>query len=162
MKYSKLILTLLIMNFSGIAQNSDSYFLLEKAGRQRILCEQMTKNYLMIANNKYIEFAKTELNESENEFNENLKFLILNIENQPIKEKISEVSDKWIDFKNKLIHEKYVPEINMILELSGKLSEVCNELIKNVYRENDFKNARTLNIFNKQKFNIQKLINIVY
>ena len=157
----KLIILIAIIfssNFLAIAQNSDIYFLLEKAGKQRMLCEQMTKNYLMIVTNQNADLAKIEIDQTKIEFNENLNFLFRNLNTDLTKKTISEISDKWLDLKDKIDADKNVSDCNIVLELSENLSLVCNNLTNNIYRENDFKNARMINILNKQKLNSQKLI----
>ena len=147
----------IVFSFYGIAQSKNSFFILEKTGKQRMLCEQMTKNYLMILSNIKIDEAKIELDQSRSEFNENLVFLDKSLISDITRVTLNNIETNWSIFKEKLSSKPSKENIDEFMNLSNLISGYCNELTAKVYIENDFKNARMLNLCNKQKTNTQKI-----
>lgn len=141
----------------GFGQKLNLSQIIEKAGKQKLLCEQITKSYLMIGSAIKTDEAKLEFDDSKFTFSKNLLFLGENSKSEESKLAIQNVVALWNDFKIILVSKPTRENSLVVINQSNLVLNACNEMVAQIFSENKIKNIRLLNLCNKQRLNSQKI-----
>ncbi len=154
---SVLIVVVLLIGFSSFAQKLNLSLIIEKAGKQRLLCEQVTKSYLMIGSAVKTDEAKLEFDDAKFAFSKNLLFLTENAKSEELKLAISNVVSLWNDFKVTIASKPTRENAIVAINQSNLVIKSCNEMVAKIFIENNLKNTRLFSLCNKQRLNSQKI-----
>ena len=155
-KFQLLVISILFINVS-FGQNLDFTNLIEKVSQQRMLCEQITKNYLMIGSKINVDQAKIEFDESKSAFSENLNLIANNLKGEVSKNALNNVMLLWNDLQLTINLVPTKISAIEILKKTNNLALACKDLSSKIFVENNFKNSNLFNVFIKQKLNSQKI-----
>ncbi len=148
---------LILCVISSYGQKLNLTQIIDKVGKQRILCEQITKSFLMVGSAVKTEDSKTEFDDAKFAFSKNLLFLNENSKLVESKIAIQNVTNLWNDFKI-LIETKPTKENALnVIDQSNLILKSCNEMVSKIYNENNLKSTRLINLCNKQRLNTQKI-----
>ncbi len=159
MKKKLIFLFSFVLYLNCFSQNK-TLNLFQKADEQRLLCEIMTKNFLLIGAKINVTDSKSELKESIQTFDENLKELLNFLKMDETKLFKPEVKDFWDNFKERIQEKKSQKNAIEIMALSNELSISCLELAKYVKTDSGYKINSIQNLINRQLLNSQKIIKL--
>ena len=143
--------------FFGYSQKNNLPVLLEKAGKQKLLCEQVTKSFLWLGLAINNNDAKVEFDDAKFAFSKNLLFFAENSKSANTKIAVQNLIFLWSEFKILLEAKPNKENAMIVINKSNLIMNSCSELISKIYFENNIKNTRILNLCNKQKLNIEKI-----
>ena len=161
MKNTKHILVLITFTLSTFcfSQNLTLGAAINKAGLQRALSQKMAKDYMMIGAGIRTEEAKLELDETVNQFNENIHDLVLYLDYPNAVEALNEVQKIWADFR---VHVTSTPQVeysnNIIIE-STKLMNASNTVVEKLIdnNANKFRGVKLPAVCGLQRKNSQRI-----
>ena len=158
MKTKSLILAILsLFGISSFSQKLNLSLIIEKAGKQRLLCEQVTKSYLMIGAAIKTDDAKLEFDDAKFAFSKNLLFLNENCKSEDSKLAILSVINFWNEFKIIIASKPSRENANIAINQSNLVIKSCNEMVNKIFAEFNLKNTRLFGLCNKQRLNSQKI-----
>jgi hypothetical protein len=157
----KIIISVFIISFLNcLSQENTLVSVIRKADQQRLLCEKMTKNYLLIGAKINVVDAKIELKENINTFDTNLKNIMLYLKMDDTKLFKPEVKDLWENFREKIQEKNAIKNASEIMITSNELSISCMELAKYIKSDSEYKTNSLENLCNKQLLNLQKIMKL--
>lgn len=155
-KFQLLVISIFFTNVS-FGQNLDFTNLIEKVSQQRMLCEQITKNYLLIGSKINVDQATIEFDEFKSAFAENLNLIANNLKSENSKNAMTNVKSLWTDLQLTVNLVPTKVSAIEILKKTNNLGLACKDLSSKIFVENNFKNSNLFNVFIKQKLNSQKI-----
>ncbi len=136
------------------AENSE---LINKAGMQRMLSQQIAKAYLYQAKDVYKEDAILELESARGKFNFNHKALTAGVKDSEIQEALSSV-DVSASRLNTLVTQPYSKEnAAQVLQLSETLLEASHNIVLQLEQLSASSTDRIINISGKQRMLSQRI-----
>lgn len=157
----KIIISVFIISFLNcFSQESNLVTVVRKADQQRLLCEKMTKNYLLIGAKVNVVDAKIELKENIKTFDNNLKDIMLFLKMDDTKLFKPEVKDLWDNFREKIQEKNTIENASEIMITSNELSISSMELAKYIKSDSEYKMNSVENLCNKQLVNLQKIMKL--
>ncbi|WP_310557149.1 type IV pili methyl-accepting chemotaxis transducer N-terminal domain-containing protein [Flavobacterium sp.] len=153
---------LIIIAFIGVvihstAQGLDLGTAINKAGRQRMLVQKMTKDYMAIGLNIKKEESTKDIDEVTALFNENLNELKEYSKNDATTQSITIVSDLWTNYRMKMAYEPNVINAESIVEESLRLTKACNVVVEKIQDYSANSANKLTNMCGKQRMNLQKI-----
>ncbi|PHN06924.1 type IV pili methyl-accepting chemotaxis transducer N-terminal domain-containing protein [Flavilitoribacter nigricans] len=157
MKTKILVLTLLF--FSGLltAQDLTVGEAINKAGRQRMLTQKMTKCYLMIGLKSRVDQARTELDDAVALFEEQM----LELQDYPAgnktKKTLGEVYELWLSFRIKVVSSPNRLTAGILIDQANELLEKCDDVVTLLEKEAKLKSAKLVNMSGRQRMLSQRI-----
>lgn len=130
---------------------------INKAGRQRMLTQRMTKDYLLIGAGIKVEAASKEIDESISIFEEEHNDLLRYAPNKEIKDALALVDDLWSKFRTKIGAVPDIDAATSIIMESTALMNACNTVVEKIQEYGDVKTAKLTNISGRQRMVSQRL-----
>ena len=130
---------------------------INKAGRQRMLSQKMTKCYMMIGSDVKVEAARKELDGAVALFEEQFLELEDFSPSAKVGERLAEVYDLWMPFRLKVIAQPEVSEAAALIDESSVLLAKCNEVVLALEEYARVKAARLVNISGRQRMLSQRI-----
>ncbi len=155
-----IVFTFLIVVFSKsfcFSETVSANSIVLKTEQQRLLCETITKNYLMITSNIKIYEAKSQMDNSIYLFEKNLKEISIFNSNKETRDINSKISDLWINFYNKVNKNYETSKSFEVMELSLELQNAYINLETHLKLDESYVSNEIYSLFNKQKFTIEKI-----
>lgn len=156
---SHIFTVVLFLCFVGYAQAQELTIgeAINKAGRQRMLTQKMTKCYMMIGSKVRSETARKELDGAVALFEEQFLQLEEYAPNASVQEKLVDVRELWLDFRVKVIAEPdKIYAASLINEGTALLSK-CNDVVLALEEYGEIKAARLVNISGRQRMLSQRI-----
>jgi nitrate/nitrite-specific signal transduction histidine kinase len=155
----KKLMTLLILVFCATlsAQTISVASAINKAGRQRMLCQRMAKDYVAIGSQVRADEAARELDESSSVFNENYNDLMQFAKNKETKDALEVVGVLWSKFRLKALGTSNPEDAATIMNDANALTTACNIVVEKILSTSGLKTAVLPNICGKERMFSQKL-----
>jgi hypothetical protein len=131
--------------------------IINKAGRQRMLVQRMTKDYMSIGANIKKEESAKDIDDVTALFNESLVELIDYAKNDETKEALSVVSDMWAKYRVKMAYEPNIQNAESILIEALKLTKACNTVVEKFQAYSGNSANKLTNMCGKQRMGLQKI-----
>jgi hypothetical protein len=131
-----------------------------KTSQQRLLCETMTKNYLMIASEIKIYDAKVQMNLSSILFEKNLNEISIFNSDSNIIEINNKISNLWKSFSSKIVTNPETSKSLEIMELSMEIQNAYIDLEKNLKLDKNYVLNEIQNLCSQQIYNTEKIAKI--
>ena len=151
-----LILTL----FFSVTTNAQTLGLgsaINKAGRQRMLTQRITKDYLMIGAGVKVDAVSREIDESISIFEEQNIDLVGYAPNKEIKDALAIVNDLWSKFRIKVADVPDVNKASSIISEATILMNACNTVVEKIQEYGEVKTVQLTNISGRQRMVSQRL-----
>ena len=140
----------------AIASDNDSD-LINKAGMQRMLSQQIAKSYFYIGQGIKVKSNRVQLNEARNNFRKNLAELRAKVKNDAIQEVLSFVDFAFTEFDD-LVSQPYSKKnAALVLDLSETLLETSHDIVLKLEDLSRTKKARIVNISGRQRMLAQRI-----
>jgi hypothetical protein len=158
MKKFNVICLLLLLVFTEIsAQKKSTNIALNKAGQQRMLCERMLKNYILIGANINSKKYNVELDETVSLFNENYYYLTNYATQNKTKDVLNKLNSLWSPFRSKIFEKPTKDKCVALLIDSKKIVDVCDTITEKIQMDNNVEIARTIILSNKLNILVERL-----
>ncbi len=152
------LLLLLFFSIFSIGQTISLGSAINKAGKQRMICERMVKDYLLIGSETNVQEATIDLDNSMILFNENFHDLTLFAKYQDTKVALEQVNLLWADFRIRITNK---PDANNALQIINDgliLVKACNLVSEKIQPFGEITNSDKLpNISGKERMNLQRI-----
>jgi Type IV pili methyl-accepting chemotaxis transducer N-term len=157
----KKFITLSLFTFM-ITANSQTLSLgsaINKAGKQRMLVQRMTKDYMAIGAGVKVEESATDIDDVTALFNENHRDLVNFAKYQEIKDALGYVNELWAKFRLKMASNPDIVNAEVIISDANLLTYACNSVVEKIQVLNPsaIGNAKMTNICGKQRLNLQRI-----
>jgi hypothetical protein len=153
--------TTLFMAFIAIAGNAQITNIgnaINKAGKQRMLVQRMTKDYMSIGAGIKVKESTTDIDDITALFNETQRDLTLFAKDKDTKNAITYVNDLWANFRLKMANDPDVVNAESIISEASILTNACNSVVEKLQGSNTTaQNTKLVNICGKQRLNMQRL-----
>lgn len=158
MKLNSLFIVLALL-FAGFVQAQELSMgeAINKAGRQRMLTQKMTKCYMMIGSKVKVDAARAELDAAMALFEEQFLELEEFAPSSEVEEKLAEVSELWHPFRIKVIGDPEVRAASELIDESTELLGKCNDVVVSLEEHAKLKAARLVNISGRQRMLSQRI-----
>lgn len=152
-------LVVLVLLCTGLIQAQELSIgeAINKAGRQRMLTQKMTKCYMMIGSQVKVESAREELDAAVALFEEQFLELEDYAPSPLIEEKLAVVSDLWLPFRLKVISDPEKEPAAALIDESTELLKKCNDVVVALEEYANIKAARLVNISGRQRMLSQRI-----
>lgn len=152
-----IMLTLLLP--MGLVQAQDLTIgeAINKAGRQRMLSQRMTKCYMMIGSNIKAEAAVKELDEAMSLFEEQFLQLEEFSPSSKVGKELGEVYELWVPFRLKVLEEPDAKKAASLIDESSNLLKKCNDVVIALEDYANIKAAKLVNISGRQRMLSQRI-----
>ncbi|RLD61784.1 MAG: pilus assembly protein PilP [Bacteroidetes bacterium] len=140
----------------GYAQEMTNASAINKAGRQRMLSQRMTKDYLLIGAGIEYESAKKELDAAVALFERQFLELEDFAPTKEIENGLSKVSDLWMKFRMKIVSTPDIKDAKAIIKESTVLLGACNDVVKLIESYANVKSAKLVNMSGRQRMLSQR------
>ncbi len=150
-------LSILICGFTMSAQTITVASAINKAGKQRMLCQRIAKDYLAIGSDVKAEEAMKELDEASSTFNENYNDLMQFAKNKETKDALEFVGTLWSKFRLKALGTPNPDDAATIMNDANTLTAACNVVVDKIVASSGLKTAVLPNICGKERMFSQKL-----
>ncbi|MEM9847839.1 MAG: type IV pili methyl-accepting chemotaxis transducer N-terminal domain-containing protein [Bacteroidota bacterium] len=130
---------------------------INKAGRQRMLSQKMTKCYMMIGSNVKTEAARKEMDAAMALFEEQFLELEEFAPSAKVGEELAEVYELWMPFRIKVIGEPDADEAASLIDECTALLKNCNDVVVALEEHAKTKAARLVNISGRQRMLSQRI-----
>lgn len=130
---------------------------INKAGRQRMLTQMMTKCYLMIGSDVRVENARKELDAAVALFEEQFLELEAFAPSAKVEERLVEVSELWTPFRVKVIGEPNKTVATSLIDEGTELLGKCNDVVLALEEHAGTKAARLVNVSGRQRMLSQRI-----
>lgn len=158
MKLNSFFVALALL-FAGLIQAQELTIgeAINKAGRQRMLSQKMTKCYMMLGSNVKTEAARKEMDDAMALFEEQFLELEEYAPTPKVEEKLVEVSELWRPFRIKVISDPSLGEAASLIEECTALLSKCNDVVLALEEFAKTKAARLVNISGRQRMLSQRI-----
>jgi len=140
----------------GNAQEMTNASAINKAGRQRMLSQRMTKDYLLIGAGVKYEDAKKELDGAVALFEEQFLELEDYAPTKEIEDGLSKVGDLWMKFRMKIVSEPDLNDAATIIKESTVLLKACHAVVGLIESFANVKAAKLVNMAGRQRMLSQR------
>ncbi len=159
MKITKPVLvTFMIMVSVGlIAQEMTDASAINKAGRQRMLSQRMTKDYLMIGAGVKVEAAKKELDDAVSLFEEQFNELQEYAPSPEIEAGLAVVEELWMPFRMQVVSEPRLEDAPALIDEANELLKACHQVVLQIQKYANMKAAKLVNVSGRQRMLSQRI-----
>ena len=159
MKLNSIFTVMSLLLSIGLLQAQDLTMgeAINKAGRQRMLSQKMTKCYMMIGSNVKTEAARKEMDAAMALFEEQFMELEEFSPSAKIGEELAEVYELWVPFRLKVIAEPDVNDAASMIDECTALLKSCNDVVVALEEHAKTKAARLVNISGRQRMLSQRI-----
>lgn len=151
------LLLLLLVFTKNSAQKKSTNAALNKAGQQRMLCERMLKNYILIGANLNSKKANVELDQTVSLFNENYYYLTNYATQNKTKNVLNELNLLWMPFRVKIFEKPTKDQCLALLIDSKQIVEACDTITEKIQMDNNVEIARTILLSNRLSVLVERL-----
>jgi Type IV pili methyl-accepting chemotaxis transducer N-term len=152
------IIVLLFFTFTKVlGQKITVSDALNKAGQQRMLCERITKDYLIIGANPKSKVARAELDYAASVFNENFHDLTNYAKSKETINALKVVSELWAKFRVKVFKNPDIDFCPVILADASLLVQACDDVLEKIQLDTNVEVTRLSRLCAKQRLLSQRL-----
>jgi hypothetical protein len=142
---------------SHLQAEEDMSQLIDKAGMQRMLSQQIAKAYFYFGNDISSQETKRQLDMSLERFQNNHALLKESVQNAETKDLLSIVENTFLEYRD-LVRKTYThKDAARVLELSDVLLEVCHSVVLNLEDLTGLSIDHIINISGKQRMLSQRV-----
>ncbi len=159
MKIKKILLVLFagLLSAGLFAQEMTDASAINKAGRQRMLSQRMTKDYLMIGAGVRVESAKKELDDAVSLFEEQFNELQDYAPSPEIEEGLAAVEELWMPFRMQVVSEPKLEDAPALIDQANELLKACHQVVLQIQKYANMKAAKLVNISGRQRMLSQRI-----
>lgn len=143
--------------FLASAQTISVGTAINKAGKQRMLCFKIAKNYLSIGSGVKTEESLREIDDAASTFNENYSDLMIFIKDKETKIVMEEIGKIWTKFRLKVLNTPEENDASALISEANALAGMCNIVVDKVVANSGLKAAVLPNICGKERMLSQKM-----
>lgn len=159
---SLLITATLIITLASIPSNVVAQILtidsaINKAGKQRMLTQRITKSYLLIGQDTAADKAQTQLDSSVALFEQTLEELEDFSPTAEITESLQAIRHEWNTFRQTAIGKPERSEALSVIEGSTRLLELCEKNVQLFEMSSEKKKGELINISGRQRMLSQRI-----
>jgi len=151
------VMTLLLCGSQIQAQELTMGEAINKAGRQRMLSQKMTKCYMMIGSNIKVDMAVKELDGAMSLFEEQFLALEDFSPSSKVTKALGEVYERWVPFRVKILEDPTVDKAASLIEECTKLLKECNDVVLALEDHANTKAANLVNVSGRQRMLSQRI-----
>jgi hypothetical protein len=157
-KINVLVSLILLFAFAKVSgQKLSVNAALNKSGQQRMLCERMAKDYVIIGSNPKAKEAQVELDYSASIFNENFHELSAYAKSAETIDALNTVNELWAKFRVKVFKNPDIDNCPLVLAEAHTLLEACNTVVEKIQLDNNVEVARLTRLCGRQRMLTQRL-----
>jgi hypothetical protein len=157
-KFNLIIAVVLLFSFTKISgQKMTVNTALNKAGQQRMLCERIVKDYLIIGANPKSKVAEAELDYAASIFNENFHDLTSYVKSPETISALKVVNDLWAKFRVKVFKNPDVDNCPVILADASQLVQACDDVLEKIQLDTNVEVTRLSRLCGRQRLLSQRL-----
>jgi len=145
--------SLMFLDVSGMNINEA----INKAGRQRMLTQRMTKDYLMIGSGVKVEAAQKELDGSVALFEEQFLELEDFAPTQQIADSLEKVNNLWSVFRMEIISEPDINKAAAMIDKANALLKASHNIVLLLQEYSGAKSAALVNMAGRQRMLSQRI-----
>ena len=145
--------SLMFLDVSGMDINEA----INKAGRQRMLTQRMTKDYLMIGSGVKVEAAQKELDGSVALFEEQFLELEDFAPTQQIADSLERVSELWSTFRMEIVSKPDINEAASMINKANALLKSSHNVVLLLQEYSGAKSAALVNMAGRQRMLSQRI-----
>jgi hypothetical protein len=157
-KSNVFIILLLFSTFTKVfGQKITVNVALNKAAQQRMLCECIAKDYLIIGANPESKVAKSELDNAASLFNENFHDLTNYAKSKETIDALKVVNDLWAKFRIKIFKNPDIDYCTIVLADASQLVQACDDVFEKIQLDTNVEVTRLSRLCGRQKLLSQRL-----
>jgi hypothetical protein len=158
MKNKIIISIVFLFTLASYSQKITLGSAINKAGKQRMLIQRMTKDYMSIGAGIKVQESNSDIDEATALFNENHRDLVNFARYQETKDALNTVSELWSKFRIKMASNPDIMNAESIIVEATILTNACNVVVEKIQNLNfSATNLKLPNICGKQRMNLQKI-----
>ncbi|MCG8313052.1 MAG: type IV pili methyl-accepting chemotaxis transducer N-terminal domain-containing protein [Pseudomonadales bacterium] len=157
MHYSVLILFTCFFSVQAIAETLSMGSALNKAGRQRMLTQNITKNYLALGLNVKVVKSRNELDQSVALFEEQFQELVDYAPTSKISHNLGKVQNLWAVYRRLAISPFSESNAIALLEQNNALLSACHQVVVDLEEYAARRSAKMVNVSGRQRMLSQRI-----
>ena len=157
MHYSVLILFTCFFSVQAVAETLTMGSALNKAGRQRMLTQNITKNYLALGLNVKVVKSRNELDQSVALFEEQFQELVDYAPTAKISKDLENVQKLWAVYRRLAISPFSESNAVTLLDRNNALLAACHQVVLDLEQHAARRSAKMVNISGRQRMLSQRI-----
>jgi nitrate/nitrite-specific signal transduction histidine kinase len=154
------LLFIAVFTMSALMVNAQSLTInkaINKAGRQRMLTQRMTKDYLMIGAGVKVESAQKELDNAVALFEEQYLELEEFAPTEQIADSLERINMLWSEFRMEIVSEPSLDNAATIINKANVLLKASHQVVLLLQEHSGAKSANLVNISGRQRMLSQRI-----